>query len=183
MLRVCFATERKTLSMQHGNPIMNETDNVNYEELVAYLDGELEPDQVQDVDQRLATDPALRRALQKLENSWEALDTLPRTDLNEDFTKTTVELIAVEADEEVTRQLAALPNRQRLWWLATAAAVLVAAGIGFLSVRVTSVDPDEELIRDLAVLENLELYRDTGDVEFLQELDQSGLFGQEGTRE
>lgn len=158
---------------------MTEPDNINYEQLVAYLDGELEPDEIQEVDQRLATDPSLRRALQKLENSWEALDTLPRTDLDDGFTKTTVEMVAVEADQEVTRQLAALPNRRRFWWLATAAATVIAASIGFMSIRVTREDPDEELVRDLAVLENLEVYRDIGNVEFLRKLEKSGLFNAE----
>ena len=47
------------------------------EELVAYLDGELPPDDCRRVEERLAADDDYRQQLRDLDQAWEALDALP----------------------------------------------------------------------------------------------------------
>jgi hypothetical protein len=145
------------------------------EDLVAYLDGELGQEETRAVEERLARDPAARKSLQRLEQTWEALETLPRPDLDENFTRSTVEMIAVEADREVTQQMAAVPNRKRRMWLAIGGGTLLAALVGFLVVNVAVGDPNQQLLADLGVLERIEVYREVGTIEFLRDLDTSGL--------
>lgn len=145
------------------------------EDLVAYLDGELDQEETRAVEDRLARDPAARRSLQRLEQTWEALETLPRPDLDENFTRSTVEMIAVEADREVTQQMAAVPNLKRRLWLAIGGGVLLAALVGFFAVDIAVGDPNQDLLADLSVLERIEVYREVGTIEFLRELEKSGL--------
>lgn len=145
------------------------------EDLVAYLDGELDPAESRAVEERLARDPAARRNLQRLEQTWDALGSLPRPDLGEDFTRSTVELVAVEADREMTQQMAAMPSRKLRMWLSIGAGTLLAALLGFVIVHFAVGDPNLQLLKDLAVLERIELYREVGTIDFLRELEKSSL--------
>jgi anti-sigma factor RsiW len=57
----------------------------NAEELVAYLDGELPPDDCRRVERRLAEDDDYRQRLRDLDQAWEALDALPATRADDDL--------------------------------------------------------------------------------------------------
>src|SRR3989304_6239050 len=67
------------------------------EELVAYLDGELSFEASRRVEQRLATGAAFPRQLNDLDEAWSALDALPSTVVDDDFTRTTIEMVSVAA--------------------------------------------------------------------------------------
>lgn len=63
------------------------------EELVAYLDGELSEEQAKQVEQRLASDPQLRRRAILLKKTYDLLDYLPRPEASPDFTTRTLEKV------------------------------------------------------------------------------------------
>jgi anti-sigma factor RsiW len=65
-------------------------DSSTREELVAYLDGELDAAARQSVEERLARDAEYRSHLQSLQQAWDLLDELPRSSASESFTRTTV---------------------------------------------------------------------------------------------
>ena len=71
------------------------------EELSAYLDGELDAESVRKVERRLARDGSYQLELQRLERAWRLLDDLPRATVDESFTKSTIEMVAV-AEESNT---------------------------------------------------------------------------------
>ena len=152
------------------------------DELVAYLDGELDAESSQRVEARLATDPEFRQRLRNLEQVWDSLDYLPRAELNEEFTHSTLEMVATEIDRDVTQQLVAAPRSRRRRWLWGASSVAAACLAGFLVLQWTLPDPNEALVQDLPILNRLDIYRETGSLEFLLELDRSGIFT-EGTEE
>ena len=57
---------------------------------------------------------------------------------------------------------------------------LLAAGLaGFLAVALFAPDRNEQLIQDLPVLQNLDEYCQIDSIEFLQMLNQQGLFNEE----
>ncbi len=60
-------------------------------ELVAYLDGELDPQAAQRVEQRLANDPVARARAAELKKSFDLLDYLPRTEPSANFTSRTLD--------------------------------------------------------------------------------------------
>jgi hypothetical protein len=144
------------------------------EDLVAYLDGELDGTASRRLEDRLATDPTARERLRALATSWDLLDHLPRADLDEAFTRTTVELVVSEARKEIEAEQAAIPFRKRRRWVVAAVLGLAAAMIGFVVVVVTWPDANERLLRDLPVVQNVEWYevlpRDKP-IEFLRSLE------------
>ena len=105
------------------------------EQLVAYLDGELPAEEVRQVEQRLRSDEPFRRQLQGLERAWNALDELPRATVDDNFSKTTIEMAAVEAQREVASLTAAMPVRRRRRRVGLLVSGLLAAAAGFALVR------------------------------------------------
>ena len=70
------------------------------EELVAYLDGELDAEQSRRIEQCAAAEPDARRMLEELDRTWHMLDALDTPATNEDFTCTTLEMVALAAAED-----------------------------------------------------------------------------------
>src|SRR2546421_4314700 len=149
------------------------------EDLIAYLDGELDADAAQGVESRLTRDPALRAEAETLKKAWDLLDYLPRAEPSTSFTHRTMERLA-----PVKTASLRLP-RWRPWALGVgwAAAVLLCAVGGYAGMNyvhsVRRAGADEELVRDLRVIDNLRLYRHVDDLDFLMKLAHPDLFGDE----
>jgi len=145
------------------------------EQLVGYLDGELDARDAHRVEEALAADPHVREEVWKLEQSWQMLDELPRTQVDESFTRSTVEMIAVKAEQDLAEAAELIPQRRRHAWLLAGTIMGCAAVAGFLSVLVLEHRADERLLSDLPVVENFEQYREIGDIEFLRMLRDRGF--------
>ncbi|MCS7237708.1 MAG: hypothetical protein NZ899_05490 [Thermoguttaceae bacterium] len=147
--------------------------------LSAYLDGELDEASSRQVEVLLATDPEARRLLRQLEETWGMLDLLERTDADPGLTRTTLEMVAVAAEEEVARQRRELPWR-RAAQVALAFALLAAATLaGFFWSAFSRRQSQEAILREWPLLEHLDQYEQIGQWEFLQLLDTSELFAEE----
>lgn len=148
-------------------------------ELVAYLDGELDARQMEEVEQKLSTNMEFRRRLHDLQRTWDLLDSLPRAESTEAFTQSTLEMVAVKAEAELTATQAG--GSRRRWWAQSAAgiAVVVALSLGFVFGRSLWTSPDAPLIQDLPVVEHVDEYLLADDLQFLRMLDQEGLFAEE----
>lgn len=150
-------------------------------DLVAYLDGELEADELQRVEDRLSRDPVYRQRLRDLQGTWDLLDELPRSSVSESFTKSTIEMVAVQAEESVqTAQRRERRMQSRSWWVGggVIGATLV---VGYFVGALLWSSPDEQLIQDLPVVENLESYIVADDLAFLKSLQAEGLFPKESS--
>ncbi len=146
------------------------------EELTAYLDGELDVAEVRRVEERLARDAVYRAELQRLERTWTLLDRLPRSTVDEGFTKSTIEMVAVVASREAEAVEDSLPRRRQRRRLIGLAGVVAAGLVGFIAGHFIWPSPNEALLRDLPVLENLDRYYQADNLEFLQALEHEGLF-------
>lgn len=146
------------------------------EELVAYLDGELDSQATKRLEDLLAADEPARKRLSQLANSWELLDQLPRATVDDLFTRTTVEMVALAEEDEVAKHQAGEPARRRIRWLAGGAAALCAAAIGFVAMALAVPDQNDPLLADLPVVYNLELYEPVASIDFLRQLQAAGLF-------
>jgi len=153
------------------------------EELVAYLDGELSPEDSRRVEALLASKTEVRLKLQGLQRSWELLDELDPTPVDEAFTRTTMEMVAVAAADEVARSQAALPRIRRRRWLWGLGGTIAVGLAGFAVGWWLWPDPDRLLLRELPVLEHLEEYRQVQDFRFLKRLAQERLFDEERVEE
>jgi hypothetical protein len=153
--------------MSTPSPQLDQSDR---ELLVAYLDGELSPEDGAVVESRLAGDDSFRRELQELQRAWDALNQLPRPTADEDFTRTTLEMVAIAAQEDVQAATTALPSRRRRYAARVLGLVVAAVVAGALLARLIWPDRNDELIANLPIIENIDAYRHLGGMEFLQRL-------------
>ena len=151
-------------------------DESDQERLVAYLDGELPAEDRRQVEQRLADDERYRERLKELDAAWDLLNELPRADVGDTFTRTTVAMVALAAEQDVQRARRGWRWRRWLAWSTTAAVLASAALVGYLLARGRLDRPNRQLVRDLPVIENVDVYRYAENVDWLEQLDNSGLF-------
>jgi anti-sigma factor RsiW len=148
-------------------------------ELVAYLDGEAAGDARRAVEAKLSLDENWRAEAESLKRTWDLLDFLPRPEPTPDFTQRTTSKL-----NPIRRQGgpgAGGLNPTVRWLLigAWAAALLVAALSGYFGSRAAlqSGPGEAELTRDLRIIENKQRYDLIDDFEFLTDLDDPDLFG------
>ncbi len=134
------------------------TDAAIEQQIVAYLDGELDAESGRRIEQRLAGDRQLRKRLQQLDRTWEVLDMLDTSSVSEDFTQTTMEMVAVAASDEVPKGRRRLPGRRTVHWAIIAGGLLAAGLAGFLTVTMFLGDQngrvEKETDSELAQLSN-----------------------------
>jgi anti-sigma factor RsiW len=150
----------------------------DYEELTAYLDGELSATEMQTVEQRLAADHVYRDELQRLQKAWDVLDRLPRSESSAAFTKSTIEMVVQDAIREVRKK----KQRNSSWLWRAAAIAAVPLGSFIICQNVVAYfqnAPQRQLARDLPVIENVDVYLKADNIEFLKALERTGLFDDE----
>lgn len=162
-----------------SNPAEPTTRLTAEEELVAYLDGELDSSSTARVERRLAEDETYRQQLQQLQQSWDMLDVLERPEPSESFTRDTVEMVALKTKEDLTRKKSQQSGKRMLVVSGSALAAALSLTLGFVLIRSAISRPNQKLVRDLPVIEKLDEYQSVDSVEFLKSLQGEGLFGEE----
>ena len=160
---------------------MSESPQDIHEELIAYLDGEVDLNEGRRIEAALGSDAELRDEIRQHQQAWELLDMLPRIETDESFTASTVEMIALRDTGSLPESSPSGVANWRTMAIATAAVVAAAVG-GFLAVAVLTPNPNEALVRDLEVIENLDRYRQVESIEFLRSLEETGLFAEDIAR-
>ncbi len=162
-----------TLSPQErfgdGDDLETAVDPVD-ERLVAYLDGELAGDERATLEQRLVDEAGLRRRLQELQGGWEMLDELPQVSLQENFTQTTLEMVASRTLEELERRSAKDRLRSLIRPLLILLVTLASMGIGALFVRVSRRAELQRQLNELPIVEHLDGYLLVDDLDWLRSL-------------
>jgi hypothetical protein len=149
------------------------------DDLVAYLDGELEESRSGQIDQVLARSEVARHEVEALARTWELLDVLPRVAAPADFADTTMTSLRVaEARTPITEQAWFEYVRRTGVVAVWAAALLGSAAVGFQITSRWVPNPNEEMLRDLPLLEKLHQYQDVEDVEFLRQLQKINAFAE-----
>lgn len=164
----------------NANDLSNDDFGAMTEELVAYLDGELDARACREVEKRLSHDADYRLRLQELQQSWDLLDSLPRADVDMSFTQSTVAMIAVTAREDADRRMTKTSRRRGWFGGLVALAALTAFSLGYGVVYFRLNLANRRILRDLPVIESLDEYRYAESLEFLRMLDDSGLFLEDG---
>ena len=148
------------------------------ETLVAYLDGELPEGAARDVEQSLANDPTVRAEVEQLNRAWELLDLLPRPTVSADFSSRTLSTLhAADVPEFAPTELLKQSPARRFGLpplVAWAAGLLLVGVLSFAVARRVARPYADPLLDDLPVIENFDVYREIGDVEFLRELQRKG---------
>ncbi|MCE9607338.1 MAG: zf-HC2 domain-containing protein [Planctomycetia bacterium] len=127
-------------------------------QLNAYLDGEVDGEERTRIEQALADDTRMQHDFQRLQRAWDLLDVLPRADVGTGFTQMTVEMIALDAKQQLAAVQKVVPRRTWIDRLLIAGGVATAGVAGFFLVDALRTRPDDTMLRDLPVLERLDLY-------------------------
>jgi anti-sigma factor RsiW len=152
------------------------------EELLAYLDGELDAESRRRFEQQLSTSSDLRQRLKEYQQTWDLLDDLPRATVDDSFTRTTVEMVAVRAENAVAQSKTTRVQRRSLIWSLGVLSIIATCLAGFFATWQYHSLPNEQLVEDLPILEHFDAYRNAGTLEFLRQLDEQKLF-QEDSRD
>jgi anti-sigma factor RsiW len=131
------------------------------------------------IERRLAADPAYRARLTRLQQAWDLLDNLGRTEADEDFTHSTVAMVTVKAEEDSTAGRDAARRRKQMLWAGLGGLSLAAAVGAFLVVDRQLNSENRALVRDLPIIEKVDEYTNVESVEFLKQLQKEGLFAAE----
>ncbi len=140
------------------------------DELVAYLDGELPPQEARRIEERLTADEDYRRQLHDLDQAWEALDALPKTTADDHFARTTIEMVSVVAEQEVTTQKSQATAASRKRFVTWFAVGLAGVAAGFMAASLLLPNSDEALLADLPVIYQSDILSEVEDVEMLRRL-------------
>ena len=172
--------ENKTVELQLDDS-SNQDDQVDQEsqQIVAYLDGELDSATNAEIEKRLADDAEFALRLQQLQRAWELLDELPRAKTNIDFTRSTVELIAVSAEDDLQATKNLVTQKKIQSWLIRSGLVGLAILLGWFIGDGYFGRAQRQLLRDLPVIHQFDEYRLTEDLEFLKQLQAAELFDEE----
>jgi anti-sigma factor RsiW len=146
------------------------------DEIVAYLDGELDSVAEAQVVRRLSEDATYRSRLGQLQQAWDMLDHLRRTESDDEFVQSTVAMVAVQAEVEAKTQKIRVQRRRNFAWLALAAVALLSVAGGFFAIHQRTTRENRNLIRDLQVVEHVDEYSYIDDIEFLKQLERENLF-------
>jgi anti-sigma factor RsiW len=156
------------------------------ENLVAYLDGELDEDDERAVEALLGRDGRARAEADSLKRAWDMLDYLARPEPSPSFTSQTLERISGLRTAVAPKSPTISKRRAWATGVVWTGLVVVAGALGFGSVRLYSKPPppkpppadlDERLVRHLWVIENQHLYEQVDDIQFLKKLASPELFG------
>jgi hypothetical protein len=148
------------------------------EQLVAYLDGELDAEVAHRIETLLTADQKARKTLHDLEHTWDLLDSLDIPMSNEKLTQSTMTMVALAARKEVDEALAAAPRRRHRRWAIAIGSLAFAVIAGFLFVWATVPDPNRQLLDDLPILEHFDEYRRVSSIDFLRMLCEHHLFSE-----
>jgi anti-sigma factor RsiW len=175
-------------------PNEGNADERQTEEIVAYLDGELDVKEAEGLTARLSLDPKLRAEAESLQRTWDILDILPRPQPSSSFTTRTLSqaipipsgasgpTLAFPQPGAASTMMFAPPKPGIVFWLASAAIIVLAVGIGYFAHRELAPKPTvpEPSLEDAPLMRNLRLYRNVEDMEYLKRLDSPEMFGEEG---
>ncbi len=152
------------------------------EELIAYLDGELDEETSSRVEARLASDPKARRKAAEYKKTFDLLEYLPKSEPSANFASRTITKLQPNLNASGSQQFAIAP-RPSIPWLGIGLVLLaLVAGFGIpLLLRSPAPTKEAEVlpISDLPLVERLPFYNGVEDLEFLRALDAGDVFESE----
>ncbi len=148
------------------------------EDLVAYLDGELEEEAAQNVDTLLSHNETARHEVEVLARTWELLDLLPATKASADFSEKTITHIRLAEQPKLTPWLILGQQKlmQSLPWVVSGVLVVVTAAVGYLAAHDWVPDRSRRMLSELPLVQDYDELIEVDSIQFLKELRASGLF-------
>lgn len=141
------------------------------EQLVAYLDGELSPEERGELESRLGRDAVLRRRLRTLQRGWDMLDELPMATPSAVLLESTIRMAAMEASRgPMAHAQTRWPRwvRSRRLWIATIALACFGMGVG--GARLQQHYQFRRQLTELPIAMHLDAYLNASDLSLMRTL-------------
>ena len=119
------------------------------EDLIAYLDGEVDAQTRQKIERCLAQDPQLVHRMREHQLAWDLLDELPREEVGDDFAQTTLKMVAVAAASDIKENTVENGKRRRWLRVVTGASLIASSLAGFWVAAALLARPNRQLLEDL----------------------------------
>lgn len=140
------------------------------EQLVAYLDGELPPEEVKLLEQQLGANESLRARLRELQNGWDLLDQLPHASSSNQLLETTIRMAAVDGGP-ATVVSTTKPTRRQITRIILLIALTAACYlIGLSAVRLRGYLEYRRQLRELPLAMHLDAFLRSSDLEMMEAL-------------
>lgn len=150
------------------------------EDLTAYLDGELDEKRAAQIELKITRSEHARREVEILSRTWDMLGLLPETNVSGEFSRKTMAIAQQSEEPLLDRAQNLIRWGKRIACLSGwGVALCLAASFGYQITNQLIPDESRVLVEELPIIENLDHYREVGDVDFLKQLQSSGLFQQE----
>ena len=162
---------------QHNPPVGD--DSQHLEQLVAWLDSELDEEQSQEVELLLRNDAGLRQKAEELERAWEMLDTLEPVSADHQFTVQTIQAVYEDPHGDTVRRTAKLGKRfltvasvtcVALWFLVGFLGTLTGIQIARLTMPAPESTPDAQILGNLDLLSRYPEYSAVRNIRLLRQL-------------
>ncbi|MEM7478900.1 MAG: hypothetical protein AAF483_28270, partial [Planctomycetota bacterium] len=124
-------------------------------------------DEYQKVEKRVSQDAQLQQRVEGLRQTWELLLDLPEEPPNPDLTRSTIELVTLELEQE---EQSVWKNLLRQSWVVAGFAALCAFAVGALAGRFITFSRANELQQNLAYIADLESFENVDSEEWLEAL-------------
>ncbi len=139
------------------------------ERLVAYLDGELERPQRDELETRLMDEEGLRKRLQQLQRGWDLLGELDVPAPSHKLVESTLELAVIDLVQPTSNRAGGFLGRNG-WPLGIALACLVAVGSVLAAAWIFKSSQYRRQLNDLAIVEHLDAYQHGSNIALMRQL-------------
>ncbi len=150
------------------------------ENLVAFIDGELEQETLRDLQKTLTENPVAQHEIDVLKKTWGLLDYLDRPDASEDVIGNTLTEIQVYQTKSEKFAMPAWWNqvRQGFVYFSSVAGILFAVTVGYLTATQWIPSPTDEIAKDLPVIREYDQLQEIGSLAFLELLQDNNLLSE-----
>jgi len=146
------------------------------ETLVAYLDGELDAQNVRQMEDRLAVDADLREKMTSLEQTWNMLNELETVSADKALVRSTMEVVTLTIEKELCEDEKQLEKRKWFDRLILLATIIMFGIIGYQLAALVGIQNKKQFAKDIPIILNMSKYKEIGGFDFLQALSDKRVF-------
>jgi hypothetical protein len=144
--------------------------------LVAYLDGELDAQEVRQMEDRLSVEPDLREKMASLEQTWNMLDQLETVPIDKELVRSTMEVVTLTIEKELVEGEKQHEKRKLHDHLVVLAILFMFAVIGYQLAILAGISRSREILEDIPIIQRMSMYKEIDDLKFLKMLSEEGVF-------
>ena len=146
------------------------------EQLVVYLDGEMDSPEVSRMEDRLSVEPDLREKMASLEQTWNMLGELETVPVDKELVRSTMEVVTLTIEKELNVDEKKIGQQKWLDRAIRATIVVMFGVVGYQLAALSGVLAKNQLLDDVPIIRQISVYKEIGSFDFLKTLSEKGVF-------